>query len=215
MQNPQGPGYGNGYGPPPGGGYGMPTPQHGFAVAPQPPKKKMGLGKVALLVVGGLFAGCMGLGALGAAAGGGTASAKGSTASAPVAPWVADVRSNCAAYRAAPNDIKKSAVYRANESVLGSASVPSARGKLTRLRTNQGGSDLDIEIKTADGVEFQNSPLNSIASGSAIYNAVADMKVGDCVEFSATEVSSASIVEQSKVCSLDYFVKFATVSSCR
>ena len=128
-------------------------------------------------------------------------------------PWISQVQANCSAYRAAPNEIKKSAVFRSNNATLSGAKVFGVRGKLTELTTSQGGDSLRLTITVGD-VEFQTSPLDSIAQGSATYNAAADLATGQCVVFSATQLSSSSVLEQSKVCDTEYFARFTSLSRC-
>lgn len=215
-----GPPHAQGYGPPP--GYGGP-----------PPKKGMSNGMIALIVVGCLFGGCTLLGAIGAAtkkdqpqttaatttgaaeANPTTPSTPEPNAATPTFPWIATVKANCAAYKAAPNQIKKSATFRANQELLASTGVQNARGKLTTLSTNQGGSELTLTIKIND-VEFQTEGLFApIKQGSAVYNAAADMKEGQCVVFSARKLKAASMTEQAQVCDLDYFADFTSLVPCR
>jgi hypothetical protein len=187
-------------------------------------KKGMGTGaKIALAFAGVVvlsFGGCAVLMIVGAAkVANNTAKAKTEAAAqlsnaAAAVPWVASVQQNCEAYKAAPNEIKKSDVFRANDEVLSAASLNQVRGKLTRMRTNQGGSELDLTIEVG-GVEFKTeSLLEAIKRGTPVYEAASAMQEGQCVTFTADKVRSSSLVEQSKVCDLEYFANFTRLSNC-
>lgn len=213
----QGPGYGPQY-PPQGGPQ---YPQQGYpSPGYPPPKKGMSGGMIALIVVACLFGSCVVLGAIGSSADknkdGAASAAVTDNSPAPNAfPWAEQVKQNCAAYDAAPNEIKKSAVFRTNNKLLDGVSIESARGKLTRLRTNQGGSELSIQVK-ADGVEFSTESLfSAIKQGTLVYEAASEMKVGDCVVFSVKKIKSSSMSERSQVCDLEYFADFTSLASCK
>ena len=129
-------------------------------------------------------------------------------------PWVAEVHSNCERYKSAPNEIKKSAIFNDNSSLVAKSSVKNMKGKLSRLSTNQGGDELTLEIDVGD-VEFSTEGLLSpIKKGSAVYNAAAEMTKGQCVIFSASGFKASSMVEQSQVCDTEYFATFTALSSC-
>lgn len=60
----------------------------------------------------------------------------------------------------------------------GGSHVKGPRGKLTTLSTNQGGSELTIEIEVGDDVEFKTEALFSpIRKAPAVYNAAADLRL--------------------------------------
>lgn len=202
-------------------GYGPQVPQQGYppGYPPRgaPPPKKGGAGKVVLILLTVLFGSCVAIGAIGGKGGKGTASTSGAElpAASNAFPWLAQVKQNCDAYDAAPNDIKKSAIFRANEGLLGRVSVQNARGKLAMLRTNQGGSELSLAVK-ADGAEFKTESMFApIRQGTPIYDVASELKVGDCVVFSVKKIETASLIERSKVCSADYFADFASLAPCR
>lgn len=195
-----------------------------------PVKKKMGIVKLFFVVLGGLLGLCIVSSIIGGGKSGGASGASsGSVSPAPVAanaapkpppeteqlPWVATVRSNCAAYKAAPNDIKKSAIYNENEALIAKTKVANVKGKLAGLRTDQGGAELALKIEVGD-VEFSTESLfGPIKKGSAVYTAATDMAVGQCVVFSASKLESSSMVEQSKVCDPEYFAVFTSVAPCK
>ncbi len=129
-------------------------------------------------------------------------------------PFVADVRANCEAYKAAKNEIKKSEVFNANEELLGGQKLKDIKGVLKGLTTNQGGSSLTLRIDVGD-VEFKTESLFApVEKGTAVYKAATDMSEGQCVIFSASEIKASSITEQAKVCDTEYFAKFTSLKGC-
>lgn len=187
-----------------------------------PTKKKMGIVKLFFVVLGGLFLLCF----LGSIFGGKSRSGGGSSAApsdAPAAPapevaqlpWITTVNDNCAKYKAAPNEIKKSAIFNENETLISKAKVSNVTGKLAALRTDQGGDELSLKIKVGE-VDFHTESLfGAIKKGSAVYNAAAEMTVGQCVVFSASSLKASSMVERSKVCDTEYFAVFTSIAPCK
>lgn len=130
-------------------------------------------------------------------------------------PWLATVRSNCEAYNAAPNEIKKSAVFRKNKAHLKTVSVKDVKGKLKSMSTDQGGSEVTLRIMVGS-VEFATESLmGAIKRGSNVYKQVTDLTEGQCVIFSAKKIEAKSMMEQSKVCDFEYFAKFTDVKPCQ
>ncbi|MBL8918107.1 MAG: zinc ribbon domain-containing protein [Myxococcaceae bacterium] len=187
-----------------------------------PVKKKMGIVKLFFVVLGGLFLLCF-LGSIvgGKSKGGGSSAASSDAPAAPAPevaqqlPWIATVNDNCAKYKAAPNEIKKSAIYNENEALIAKTKVTNISGKLVALRTDQGGDELSLKIKVGD-VDFHTESLfGAIKKGSAVYNAAAEMTVGQCVVFSASSLKASSMVERSKVCDTEYFAVFTSIAPCK
>ena len=205
-----------GYGPPPG-----PPPGYGYQqqpVQPQPPPKKSRLWLWLLLGIGGVLMLCSGLAVVGAMASGekGTASA-GPGAVAPAAqqlPWISLMQGNCDRYKAAPNDIKKSAIFKENEEMLEGTSLTDVRGKLTMLQTDQGGDELKLTVKVGDATFTTESVFSAIKKGSPVYEAAAELTEGQCVVVSASKIKTSSMLEQSKVCDLDFFADFTAIRAC-
>lgn len=130
-------------------------------------------------------------------------------------PWVKDVQSACKRYKDAPNQIKKSAIFKENEEALADVTVDDVKGELKSLATNQGGAELRLQIDVGS-VEFKTeSMFAAIKKGSDVYDAAENMKEGDCVRFSAKKIKAASIVEQSKVCDTEYFAEFTKLRPCK
>jgi hypothetical protein len=130
-------------------------------------------------------------------------------------PFISEVKANCDKYKSAPNDIKKSAIFTANEETLSTVSLKDVRGVLKSMRTTQGGGELSIRIDVGE-VEFKTESLfAAIKKGTPVYDAVTDMTVDQCVVFSAEGLKASSVVEKSKVCDTEYFAKFTSVKPCK
>lgn len=197
-------------------GYG-PT-QGQWAPGQPPPKKKS---KALLFVLGGfgLFMTCGIIGAMADKDSGSSqqsSSAKGgASASVAALPWMSTVIENCAAYKAAPNDIKKSDVFNRNQAHLTGVNVADARGTLTMLSTSQGGDELRLGIKVGD-VEFKTGSLfYAINRGSPVYAAASEMTRGQCVIFSASNIKAASLMERSQVCDFEYLANISSLAPCQ
>lgn len=192
----------------------------------KPMKKGFSFLKLVLYAIGGLILLCMigsFIGGRGSSGNGGAASSGALSSNAPPKPspeveqlpWVQTVRANCTAYKAAPNEIKKSAIYNENEALISKTKVTNVRGKLERLRTDQGGDELSLKVTVGD-VEFHTESLfGPIRKGSPVYNAAAEMREGQCVVFSASGLKPSSMVEQSKVCDPEYFAVFTAIAPCK
>ncbi len=129
-------------------------------------------------------------------------------------PWVADVRSKCRAYRAAPNDIKRSEIYRAVAFSLKAVRIKQAKGRLAVLATTQGGDELRLVIEVGEVTLQTESLFGPIKRGSRVYKQASGLREGSCVVFSARGVKPASMMERSMVCDLDYFARFTSVAGC-
>lgn len=166
----------------------------------------------AIVIVGGALFTCGGLAALGSAMSKRDAG-KGASATAQL-PWIGLMQGNCGRYRAAPNEIKKSAIFRENEQLIEESSLSNVTGKLAVLSTDQGGDTLTLHVRVGEAI-FKTGPFTSpIAKGSPIYETATDMREGDCVVFSAEKLRAASLVEQSKVCDLDFMVNITDLRTC-
>ncbi len=185
--------------------YGQPGYQQAAPLPQPPPKKKSrwwlwALGAVVVIGV-----------CTSAAKNGGK---KKSAESEAALPFVADVRANCEAYKAAKNEIKKSEVFNANEELIHEQKLTNIKGVLKGLSTNQGGSSLTLRIDVGD-VEFKTESLFApVEKGTAVYKAATDLSEGQCVIFSASEIKASSITEQAKVCDTEYFAKFTSLKGC-
>ena len=142
-----------------------------------------------------------------------TSASSGGSERANALPWVQAVRGNCDRYKAARNDIQKSAIFNENEAQIKGIQLESVKGKLTQLRTAQGGGGLILEVEAASA-EFKNGIFEGIPQDSPVYQSAANLAEGDCVVFSATITGAASVVEQSKVCDLDYNVEWSAIAPC-
>ena len=134
---------------------------------------------------------------------------------APLA-WVKKQREFCQSYRAAPNEIKQSAIFRELIVLLYNSSVVNGKGVLERIRTNQGGSELSIVVTVGNEIEFATSPLTSpIYAGSKVYEQVENLKENSCVNFSISSIRPSSVFEVSQVCDLEYWAEFTNVQPCK
>lgn len=129
-------------------------------------------------------------------------------------PWLQAVRNNCVSYESAPNEIKKSDVFRSHEEQLKKTKITDVEGVLNKLRTSQGGSDLQLDIKVGD-VRFVTSIFEKVKRGTKAYNQVSEMSENQCVVFSANNIRPSSMTEKSKVCDEEYFVQFTDVGPCK
>jgi hypothetical protein len=129
-------------------------------------------------------------------------------------PWVAQVQENCQRYEAAPNDIKKSDIFNANEAFIAGQRVDGALGQLTRLRTSQGGGSLELAVKVGSATFQTGSVFSTISRDNPVYAQAADLSEKQCVRVSGQVRSAASIVERSKVCDLDYYLDFESIEPC-
>lgn len=128
--------------------------------------------------------------------------------------WVSRQRKLCNAYQEAPNEIKKSNIYRDTLRLLNGASVDGLKGVLTMISTNQGGGLLNISIDVGEA-EFKNQALfASIPRGSSVYKQVEILSEGSCVIFSAKKIEPSSAFEENRVCDLDYFAKITEIKPC-
>lgn len=206
----------------------------------KPMKKGLSFVRLVLYAIGGLFLLCVIGGLFGgksANSNSGTARPAATPASTPSAataptptpsadpapaaktnellPWVETVEANCAAYKAAPNQIKKSEVFNRNTALIGKTKVSNVKGELTSLTTTQGGDELSLRVKVGE-VEFHTESLfGPIKKGSAVYKAATDLSEGQCVVFSASSLKASSLMEESMVCDPEYFAVFTSIAPCK
>lgn len=99
------------------------------------------------------------------------------------------------------------------------ATLKDVRGKLTRIATNQGGSELFVSVEiNASGktATFSTESLSEpIRRGSQVYKAVAELREGACVVVSASRIEPNSVLERSQLCDNDYFARFTKIAACR
>jgi hypothetical protein len=133
-------------------------------------------------------------------------------------PFVSALAGYCRAYDGAPNQIKKSAVFREAQGVLQGERIRGVQGTLRTMSTNQGGSEVDLTVRvstTQGDVDFTTESLmEGIRKGSRVYNQAAEMREGECVVISADRVRSAAVFEREQVCDKDFFVRFTDVQTC-
>jgi len=127
---------------------------------------------------------------------------------------VTQAKSRCAAYDAAPNQIKKSEIFRKNTVDIEALELDGVRGSLTTLATNQGGSELRLRVEAGGATFSTESLMAPIPRGSPVYVAASEMKEGQCVVFSANHVKAASLTERAQVCDPSYFADITKLATC-
>jgi hypothetical protein len=130
-------------------------------------------------------------------------------------PWLGAAKSNCASYMLAANEIKKSAIFTENTALLSAATVQKVRGKLTRISTNRGGTELRLQV-IVGRVEFNTESLfGPVKKGTDVYAAASDLAEGQCVIFSGNRIKASSISERAQVCDTEYFINFTSLEPCQ
>lgn len=141
------------------------------------------------------------------------------------------VRLDCEDYDEAPNDIRKSDIFRDHVARLRELQLEGIRGTLRELATPQGGDNVRIEVEVRrpelergdpgsrriETTTFRPPVLGGIPRGSDVYEQAASMTVGDCVVFDADRIepSGFALSERSKVCDPDEFVvRFRSLRAC-
>lgn len=114
----------------------------------------------------------------------------------------------CNEYDAQPNEIKKSAVFRASRAVLeGPGPIKNWTGTLKSISTNQGGSraTLKIRIGSSDVAD------RDIALGSPVYAAASEMVEGQAVTFSGRNLKDFNLTERGKVCEPNFEIRLTAL----
>jgi hypothetical protein len=126
--------------------------------------------------------------------------------------WIKKQREFCKDYAEAPNEIKKSSIFRSNEALLSGASVKNGKGTLSSIKTDKGGTFLDIQIIAGGEIRFNTA---NILIGSNVYKQIENLREKSCVVFSASKIRAGSVLEKSSVCDLHYIVEFTNVEACK
>lgn len=137
----------------------------------------------------------------------------------PAPDFVAKREGACTKYKAESNEIKASKVfteYFAQAEAAG-YKVENITGTIEKIETSHGGGDVTLEVKTEFG-EFSSNDIlqgdkRELKKGSAIYNALAEMSVGDPVTFSAKMIvpSKNPFSEKVSVCGDKWLALFTSV----
>lgn len=145
-------------------------------------------------------------------------------ASSPAAPdkptpaFVTDRAAACDKYKAESNEIKASKVfsdYIAKSDAAG-YKVDDWSGTIDKIETSHGGGEVMLKIKTDHGTFDSNDILQgnkrSLPKGGKVYNALAEMSVGDDVIFSAKLVAPyKGFTERGAICGDDWVALFTSV----
>lgn len=129
-------------------------------------------------------------------------------------PFLGELRSACAAYRSAPNEIKKSEIFKRTQTLVKSQRLKDVEGILRGLSTNQGGSELALRIEVGSAEFSTESLLGPIKQGSPVYKTASEMREGQCVRFSAERLETSSVLEESQVCDPEFFARFTSLKAC-
>lgn len=115
----------------------------------------------------------------------------------------------CVSYDAQPNEIKKSAVYRATASFYSTVGrVAGWTGLVDQIITNQGGSNATIVLKIGRSKVFD----TNVPMGSKVYDAASNMTEGQAVTFSGRDLSDMNLTERGKVCDPDFSIHLTSLT---
>lgn len=123
-------------------------------------------------------------------------------------PFHAGLAALCADFDAAPNELKKGQIVDKARALMRGSRMNDVRGKLHKFPCNDTATGCDLYVDVGEyriSTYDQNDPLGSMLEGSIkkgtpIYNAAAEMAVGDCVMFSAKDFKIVSLMQRSEVC---------------
>lgn len=132
--------------------------------------------------------------------------------------FVAKREAACEKYRAESNEIKASKVFSEYIAQAESAGykVEDFEGTIDEIETTHGGGEVILKIKTSIGDFSSNDILQghkrSLKKNGKVYNALADMSVGDTVLFSASLIApEKGFMERQAVCGDDWVALFTSV----
>jgi hypothetical protein len=128
-------------------------------------------------------------------------------------PWLKDVESSCHAYDRAPNQIKKSEVFNANNKALAAVKMRGVKGQIKKIATNQGGGHVSLAVAVGP-IHLSTSMFDPVGRGKKVYQQAADLGEGQCVIFSASQLRPASFREAGQVCDTSYVVEFTDLKAC-
>lgn len=137
---------------------------------------------IALIVCGCLFGGCVTMCSIVTSGSGSRTSAATTDSTTPE--FVKTRNDTCSKYKAAPNEIKKSAIFKEYKEAVGKYSVDGLSAKLTKLETTHGGGSLHLVISTSTS-KFEQTDIDK---SSPVYAMVSDLTEGDSVTFSAKDI---------------------------
>lgn len=125
-------------------------------------------------------------------------------------PWLASVEQACERYKAAPNDIQKSAVFNENQDFVRGKQLTNIQGNLESATTGHGGGGLLLKTRVG-GASFLSS---FIGQDSPLYTQAGELVPGQCVTFSGAVEDTSLGFEQSRVCDMDFMLNFTAIAAC-
>ncbi len=129
-------------------------------------------------------------------------------------PFASEMSAKCTEYKAAPNEIQKSRVFREAEGVMKNRKFDRVQGVLERIATDQGGSNATLYVSVAargGDARF----VSEHRRGTRVFNAAATMREGECVEVSGRTDRVIAVMEKSQVCDRMFGVKLAKIAPCK
>ena len=148
-------------------------------------------------------------------------------------PWLEKLRDLCGDYQRAANPLKKSAVFQEARQVLAKARVQKLQGTVRKIESNLGGGEAVLTLDVA-GVVFrtvtyeealggrtlagnvdEGTILSPINRDGAVYKAVANLAVGQCVSFTTRNgMVAAATNEYEHVCGSTFLMELVSIESC-
>jgi hypothetical protein len=139
------------------------------------------------------------------------------------AAWLREVESNCKAYNDAPNEIKRSDLFNQNQSLIKGQKLRGVHGRLKRIDTNQGGSEVHLWADiggfsfTSMSPTLKGGALKSIVgiegvSGS-VKNSLREMREGQCVKIFGKVKDTMTGTEKGRVCRATFSMKVDRVEA--
>lgn len=125
-------------------------------------------------------------------------------------PWLASVEQACQRYKAAPNDIQKSAVFNENQEFVRGQQLTNIQGTLESATTGHGGGGLLLKTRVGKA-----SFLSSfIDQNSSLYSQAGNLVPGQCVTFTGAVENTSLGFEEGRVCDMDFMLDFASITAC-
>jgi hypothetical protein len=125
-------------------------------------------------------------------------------------PWLANVEQACQRYKAAPNDIQKSAVFNENQEFVRGKQLTNVQGTLDSATTGHGGGSLLLKTRVG-GASFLSTFIDQ---NSPLYTQAANLTPGQCVTFTGVVENTSLGFEQSRVCDMDFMLNFGSITAC-
>lgn len=133
---------------------------------------------------------------------------------AAAAPWVTEMLQHCEAYKTTQADAARNDLAGAGARLLRGATVKSMQGRVERVMPS-GPDEYSLQIEVAGQLRFASQPgKRAITRGDGIYEEVATLHEGDCVQFSAEDLEPIATFQMAKLCDLRYYGRFGQLTRC-